>query len=372
MENKFFTKRNIIIIDVVIIAIILAFVLKFGIEALIIKNELKEATHGITVNQNVHMYKSPKQAKKYESIEIGTDTYILKTVTDKQNKRWYKVKIADQVGYVMADNVKQYNAEYNKKDIMLDVSKFNMQNNFKTIGEFKAFILNNNVKFVYIRAGGRGYGKAGKFYTDPNADDFSNACEFIGVPFGYYFLEEAINSKEVDEEVEFIGQYLENRTYKNNVLPIALDVEKHSEPGRADKIWSTRAGLVNELIDKLESKGKKVILYSNANITNKYLENVNAKMWLAYYPPISKMPDYWYSDTDGDAALNKNIIKKMVGWQFTENGVKGTINLKVDVSLVYSRFFLYGEMQDIENDIKQTNELVFGPINNARKKLLNS
>lgn len=370
MENKFFSKKHIIILDIIIVCIILIVLAKIGIEKLIIKNEMKSAQHAVTINDSVHMYSSPKEKKKYTSIELGTDTYILNTMTDKENEDWYKVIVNDKVGYIKAEDVGKYNSRCQKRDLMLDVSKFNMQNNFKTIGEFKAFIINNNIKFVYIRAGGRGYGQAGNFYSDPQADNFANACEFLGIPFGYYFLDEAITIAEVDEEVKFIKEYIENRPYINNILPVAIDVEKHSETGRADGIWETRYTFVNDLISKLEKENMKAILYSNANIANKYLENVQAKMWLAYYPGVSEIPDYWYSDTEGDGALNKNIISKMIGWQFTEKGISKIIDVKVDLSVVYSNYLLHDSMQDVEDDIKRTNEMVFGPINKARKNEL--
>ena len=367
MENKFFSKKNIIIIDIVIVSILAIFLAKLGIDKLILSKELQKAEHGITMKENVHMYSSPKEKKKYDSFEIGSDTYILKSVTDKDDNEWYKVKIGDKVGYVRAKEIGKFNSRHEKKDLMLDVSKFNMQNNFKTIGEFKAFVLKNNIKFVYIRAGGRGYGQAGNFYNDPYADEYARACEFMNIQFGYYFLDEAINSQEVDEEVEFINKYISDRSYKNNILPVAIDVEKHAEPGRADKIWSTRYIFVNELTQKLAKKDIKSILYSNAKLANEFLENVEVKMWLAYYPGVTEIPDYWYSDTEGDGALNKKIITKMIGWQFTEKGVVGVVDKKVDLSIVYSNYLLHDDMKDVEEDIKKTNEMVFGPINNLIK-----
>lgn len=93
-------------------------------------------------------------------------------------------------------------------------------------------------------------------------------------------------------------------------------------------------------------------------------------MWLAYYPGVTKIPDYWYSDTEGDGALNKNIITKMIGWQFTEKGVSGVIDKKVDLSIVYGNYLLHDDMSDVENDIKETNEMVFGSINSARRNEL--
>lgn len=367
MKKNINIKKYIICIIVLFICIIASILIKILIDTRIIEEEMKTAAHAITIKENVHMYSSAKEKGKYENIEIGTDTYILNTVTDKSGIIWNKVKIGNKVGYVKSEYISKYNPSCQKRDIMIDVSKFNMQKCFKTIGDFKVFIINNNVKFVYIRAGGRGYGQAGNFYTDPNADEYARACEFLKIPFGYYFLDEAISSKEVYEEVEFINKYINNYKYNYNILPVAIDVEKHVEAGRADEIWDIRHEFVNELIEKLENNKKRAILYSNANIANKYLTNVNAKMWLAYYPKITGLPDYWYSDTDSDGAKNKNLISKLVAWQFTENGVKNKINNEIDVSIVYSNYMLNNTVEDVENDIKEKKEMVFGPINHLRK-----
>lgn len=93
MENKFFSKKHIIILDIIIVAIVLIVLAKIGIEKLIIKNEMKTAEHAVTINETVHMYSAPREKKKYTSIELGSDTYILKTVTDKDDTDWYKVII---------------------------------------------------------------------------------------------------------------------------------------------------------------------------------------------------------------------------------------------------------------------------------------
>lgn len=368
MKGNINIKKIIICISIIIITIVTIIGIKFGIDAIILNKELKNAEKTITIKDEVKMYSSANTSKKYDKIELGTDAYVLKRFENKNKEQWCKVKIGKKVGYVLQENIGKYHAKYSKKDLMLDVSKFNLQNNFKNIGEFKAFILNNNIKFVYIRAGGRGYGQAGNMYTDPRADEYAKACEYLEIPFGYYFLDEALNSTEIDEEVEFITNYVNEHQYKNNVLPIALDVEKHVEKGRADDIWETRYMLINELSQKLKDRNKKVILYGNASYANKYLTQANVEMWLAYYPQIKDMPDYWYNDTEGDGAGNDELIKKMVGWQFTEKGVKEKINKEVDISIVYSNYFLNGSTEDIEKDIKERKEKVFGPLNELKNK----
>lgn len=351
MEKKAKIKKVIIIVAIVILFVATIIFAKLMIDKSTINKQMKTAINAITINENVPLYSSAKEKKKIKELNMGTNIYILENITDKNGKKWSKVKTDTKVGYILSENLDSYKKNDMKKTLMLDVSKFNMQNNFCTIGEFKAFLLKNNINYVYIRAGGRGYGEAGNFYTDTKYKEYSDACEFLKIPFGYYFLDEAITSEEVDEEVKFITEFIQNNKYENNILPIALDVEKHIETGRADGIWDTRYILVNELIEKLQQNGNSAIVYSNAKIANQYLENVNAKLWLAYYPEISKMPKYWFSDTSADGAKNELLKSKIVAWQFTETGIKDKINQKIDLSLVYNCFFENGSMNDINNDI---------------------
>ncbi len=335
-------KNKKIYVIAIIIIILIAIITIVGIKNNKLKSQLKNAEHGITIKDNVVMYKKSNEKGKNRNLEIGTDIYILEEVTSKTGKNLYKIKANDNIGYIEKADVGTFKKSEEKKSLMVDVSKFNMQNNFKTIGEFKAFIINNNIKYVYIKAGGRGYGSAGVMYTDPKAKDYAEACEFLNIPFGYYFLDEALNSDEIDEEVNFIKNFLKENSYKNNTLPVSIDVEKHAENGRADNIWDTRYILVNELTKKLDENGINSIIYSNADLANKYLGGVDKKLWLAYYPNVNEIPNYWYSQTTQPGALNKSIITKMVAWQLTENGIKNTIDEKIDISIVYSKFFENG------------------------------
>lgn len=348
--------KKIILIVVSIIAIILAIIcIKTIINNITINKQMKSAKHAITLTNNVELYSSTKTKKSINTLAQGTNTYILESDTDKAGNKLYKVKAGKQVGYVQADKIGYYTQSKMKKVRMVDVSQFNMQNNFTSIEHFKAFLINNNIQYVYVRAGGRGYGQAGNFYYDTNYKDYAEACEYLKIPFGFYFLDEAITSEEVNEEVEFIDEFLKENNYHYNKLPVALDVEKHIEKGRADEIWDTRYNLVNELITKLNKKDIKSILYSNASIANEYLTNVNSKMWLAYYPNISEEPSYWFSSTDAEGASNKELISKMVAWQFSDKGIPNTISEKVDISIVYNEFFTSGTTNEMKSDLLGTN-----------------
>lgn len=370
IQNK---KAIIMTVIAIIIVVILCFIVKVCIDKIIIKNQMKTAIHAITIEEETRMYSSPKEKRKFKTLEIGSNIYLLNKKKDMHGRTWYKVKSEKKVGYILEENIGTYSENKEKLALMSDVSKFNLQNNFKTIGEFKAFLINNDIKYVYIRAGGRGYGKEGNFYKDPKFKEYADACEFLKIPFGIYFLDEALNSEEVNEEVEFFNNFISQNKYKYNVLPVALDIEKHIETGRADDIWDTRYILVNQLVEKLRNTGNRVIIYSNADLTNQYLYNVNAEFWLAYYPKINDIPDYWYSETEQDGAKNDILISKMVGWQFTQTGIESKVNENVDLSLVYSDFFTKGEMQDVYNDIKERRKIDHSQenqINNEENKLL--
>lgn len=356
--EKTLNKKKVVIVIIILLGILIAGAIgtKIYVDNAIIEEQMKNAKNAVTINNDVAIYSSKNMGRKKETYQIGTDAYILEDLTNKKNEEVCKVKVGKRVGYIYKKDLDYFKEATEKKELMLDVSQFNMKNNFSSMGEFKAFILKHNIKYVYIRAGGRGYGKAGKLYLDDNYKEYADACEYLGVPFGFYFLEEAITSEEVDEEVKYIEKFLSNNQYKHNKLPIALDIEKHVEQGRADEIWDTRYELVNEMIDKMNKAGLDVIVYSNANVASEYLTGINTELWLAYYPRITETPSNWYSDMETDGATNKLMISKMVGWQFTETGIPDTINEKVDISIVYSNYFKDGSMDDIKFDTSESVE----------------
>ena len=223
--------------------------------------------------------------------------------------------------------------------LVSDVSQFNIGKNFDDMEEFEVFLLENKISYVYIRAGGRGYGEKGNFYYDEHYEDYIKACEYLKIPYGFYFLDEALNDKEIKEEVEFIKEFINKNSGKYCLLPVALDVEKHEGNGRADNIWDTRAELVQELIDQLSDEDIESIVYTNAQTANLYLSKLKTKFWIAYYPEEGKIPDYWYFDTKQDGASNARLQKHTIGWQFTEHGAGDEVSEDLDLSLMKKNFY---------------------------------
>ena len=71
----------------------------------------------------------------------------------------------------------------------MDVSQFDFEKDFKSKEDFEVFVLENKISCVYIRAGGRGYGEKGNFYEDNKYKEYVEACEYLKIPYGFYFLE---------------------------------------------------------------------------------------------------------------------------------------------------------------------------------------
>lgn len=339
MGNK---KKIIIIVSIIAVLIILIIVGVVMYKNRII--DVSEAKHSVTIVENADFYKKAKllNVKIHKELPIGTNVYVLEDFVDEEtNAKWSKVVIDNKIGYVQTDALGYYEEQDGEKVLMVDLSKFNKGKNFDTGGEMGAFLINNKITYVYIRAGGRGYGEEGNFYEDTEFKTWADECEFLSIPFGIYFLDEALNSEEIDEEVQFVEDFLKENKYENNILPIAIDVEKHEEAGRADDIWEERAILVGELVQKMEDKGFQTIIYSNAKVASEFLGTVQAKFWLAYYiENTTKVPTYWYTDIeDQEPNQNEELMSKMVAWQFTDIGVGRVVDRQVDVSLVYKDFW---------------------------------
>lgn len=305
------------------------------------QEEIDDSIHGVIISEDVPFYAKAEteNVKQLKLLHKGQNVYILDEF-EQDDIEWCKVKIDGKTnGYIRADNVQYYKEINSEKVLVSDVSQFNIGKNFDDMEEFEVFLLENKISYVYIRAGGRGYGEKGNFYYDEHYEDYIKACEYLKIPYGFYFLDEALNDKEIKEEVEFIKEFINKNSGKYCLLPVALDVEKHEGNGRADNIWDARAEFVQELIDQLSDEDIESIVYTNAQTANLYLSKLKTKFWIAYYPEEGKIPDYWYFDTKQDGASNARLQKHTIGWQFTEHGAGDEVSEDLDLSLMKKNFY---------------------------------
>lgn len=212
----------------------------------------KNFINGI-VYENVSLYSKPieKESKIKLDIKKYTDVKILDSCV-KNSKQWYKVKVNGKKGYILSEYIDYYKKDNSDMLLVADFSSHNMKNLFSNKNDIEAFLLKYNISYVYIRAGGRGYGEKGNFYTDEKYHEFKNACEYLGIEYGYYFLDEALTEAEIIAEVEFIDSFMKKNKSDLCTLPIALDIESHEGKGRCDDIWDTRSELVKRLIRKID------------------------------------------------------------------------------------------------------------------------
>lgn len=333
-ENKII--RIVVCIIVICIAIFLINKLIVFIVLTSEKNaNIDNVTVGIVLEDETKMKSSFGDSFK---LSRGENVYILE---EKEN--YYKVKHNDRVGKINKDKVSYYKLNESKNYVLMaDVSGFNFkEGTFKKYEDFELFIVENNIKFVYIRLGGRGYGSEGILYDDSYCQGYVDACEKLKIPYGFYFIDEALNNEEVDGEIEYINKLLEGKKITMNKLPFAIDIEYNRGSGRGDNLWEERVPVIQYFIDQLKSKNIDSIVYANDYRASTYLTDLNGKFWLAYYPQTGTLPKKWYSKTKQEAAGNKVLMSKTVAWQFSENGaILEGINGLVDLSVVKNSYFL--------------------------------
>ncbi len=345
LEERKLNKNKVAV--VILILLLIIFVLIFFIHT---KKEEKwnnidvsNSIHGVIINENIGFYRKPKVSrwKLITNLDLGQNVYIVDEFKDEDGKEWYKLKANDKVGFVEKENVDIF--KFCTDDgyvLMSDVSKFNViYKHFKTAGEYGAFLLKYDINYVYIRLGGRGYGEEGNFYTDPNFKMFIEECEFLKIPYGFYYIDEGITEEELDEEVKFVEEFLKENKTPMCKLPLAIDVEDHDGKGRAKDFWEERAELVSSLISKFNEKNIDTIVYTNANLANEYLYEIDTKFWIAYYDLKNEIPKVWYTETKQEAARNEDLKTKIIGWQFTETGIEKDTKYPVDFSVVDNNFF---------------------------------
>lgn len=330
-------KKKLIVTIIIFFATLLGLIYLFGTISQALTST-KKATPGVITENNTEFIRSMYKTKK---LQEGENVYILKKIT-KNNKKYFKVKYKLSVGLVPADKVfffdKTENTQYS---LMSDVSSFDYTSGrFKTQGEYELFIIKNNIRYVYIRAGGRGYTE-GKIYYDNNFKMFRDACEYLKIPYGFYFIDEAINQAEAEEEANIILEFIKQNKASMNKLPFVIDLEYQSGKSRTDKLWPKRGEIITNITNKLNSSGIETLIYANAKKMNANLIKLNQKFWVAYYTEENKIPTEWLSKyKNQEIANNLQAMSKVIAWQFSETGAKANnITQKLDLSLVLTEEF---------------------------------
>ena len=178
-------------------------------------------------------------------------------------------------------------------------------------------VKDSGIDFAIIRLGYRGYGKAGKLVEDEYVQDNLKEATEVGLPIGAYFFSQALNIKEVDEEIEFMLEILGD--YKLD-LPIILDweipgVEKPRTKGMDAR---TLTEIQKYFCEEMTEKGFEPMIYFNWHQSEHLLylsELEDYPFWLALYQDRMSYP--W----------------KVEMWQYTDQGrvpgIEGNVDLNV-------------------------------------------
>ncbi len=144
-------------------------------------------------------------------------------------------------------------------------------------------VKNSGIRFAMLRLGYRGY-ESGKLVEDEYIQQNLKATQEIDMPIGAYFFSQALNIKEVDEEIDFMLNVLGD--YELH-MPIVLDWEIPAANARTAQMDArTLTALQEYFCETMTEKGSTPMVYFNWHQANTllYLNELEAyPFWLALY-----------------------------------------------------------------------------------------
>ncbi len=174
------------------------------------------------------------------------------------------------------------------------------------------------IDFVMIRVGYRGYGESGKLMEDVNFRKNIQGALDAGLDVGVYFFSQALNLKEVEEEVDFVLERIEGYDI---TMPVVYDWEYVSDEARtADMDARTLTDCSAHFCKLIEEAGYTPMVYFNRNQAANllYLEELtDYPFWLAAYNDRMPFP------------------YKVEMWQYTDSGRVPGIEGLVDVDILF-------------------------------------
>ena len=176
----------------------------------------------------------------------------------------------------------------------------------------------SGVRFVMMRVGYRGYGESGKLVEDTNFQTNIQGALDAGLEVGVYFFSQALDLKEVEEEVDFLLERIEGYEI---AMPVVYDWEYVSDEARtANMDARTLTDCSKHFCDLVQEAGYQPMIYFNRNQAAYLLhleELVDYPFWLAAYTDRMAFP------------------YKVDMWQYTDNGRVPGIEGAVDVDILF-------------------------------------
>ncbi len=213
----------------------------------------------------------------------------------------------------------RYDFQYNRNNYLVlqnmtsspgvDVSAFQGSINWSKVRA-------SGIEFAIIRLGYRGYG-SGKLVEDEYAKQNLSGAKAAGLKIGAYFFSQALNTKEVDEEIQFMLKILGDKSLD---MPIILDWEIPAEDARTAGKMDARSltDIQLHFCQVMTEKGYKPMVYFNWHQSENlyYLSELeDYPFWLALYQDRMTYP--W----------------RVEMWQYSDKGTVPGINGPVDLNV---------------------------------------
>lgn len=186
----------------------------------------------------------------------------------------------------------------------VDVSAFQGDIDWQQVKE-------SGIRFAMLRLGYRGY-ESGRLVEDEYIQQNLKNTKAAGMPIGVYFFSQALNIREVDEEIEFMLKVLGD--YELH-MPIVLDWEIPTADARTAKMDARTLTALQEYFCKtMAEKGYTPMVYFNWHQSNTLLylnELENYPFWLALYSNRMTYPyhvEMWqYTDSGKVPGIQGNV-----------------------------------------------------------------
>lgn len=202
---------------------------------------------------------------------------------------------------------------------ILDFSKYN------TITDWNA--VKANCDGIILRCGVRGY-SAGNIKIDAKFPEFAEKCRNLDIPFGLYFMSQAITEQDGLEEAAF-SVALANQY--GATLPIFIDSEDGDgtpRQVRADGLGrSARTSICIAFCDAVQATGRKAGVYASESWFNSKLNFAELRQFVIWAAKYGK-------NTGG--LCTKITLPKHDLHQYTSKGIVPGVSGHCDVSLAYS------------------------------------
>lgn len=204
---------------------------------------------------------------------------------------------------------------------IIDLSKYNVVTDWKKV--------KNAVDGVILRCGYRGWG-SGKITLDAKFPEFAEACRNNGIPFGVYFMSQAINAQEGIQEASYAVSLANQYGATLGVYIDSEDGDGTAKVVRADGLSkSVRTAVVRAFCEAVNATGYVGGVYASESWFNDRLNFVELKQYRIW---VAK-----YGKNTGGKCTNVTLSKCDMH-QYTSKGSIPGISGNVDVSECYIDF----------------------------------